>query len=54
MTWEILDILGAIAFGISGAGVASEENYDLLGAYILGFTTAFGGGTIRKDRKSVV
>lgn len=47
MTWEILDILGAIAFGISGAGVASEENYDLLGAYILGFTTAFGGGTIR-------
>lgn len=47
MNWAVLDILGAIAFGISGTLVASEENYDLLGAYILGFTTAFGGGTIR-------
>ncbi|WP_423190147.1 trimeric intracellular cation channel family protein [Alkalibacterium sp. f15] len=47
VTWDVLDILGAIAFGISGTLVASEENYDLLGAYILGFTTAFGGGTIR-------
>ncbi|OJF93530.1 trimeric intracellular cation channel family protein [Alkalibacterium sp. 20] len=47
MTWDVLDIMGAIAFGINGTLVASEENYDLLGAYILGFTTAFGGGVIR-------
>lgn len=47
MTWEILNIIGTIAFAISGAIVAMEENYDILGIYFLGFTTAFGGGTIR-------
>lgn len=47
MNWAILEILGAISYGISGTLVASEENYDLLGAYILGVTTSFGGGAIR-------
>lgn len=47
MTWEILNIIGTIAFAISGAIIAMEEEYDILGVYILGFTTAFGGGTIR-------
>ncbi|WP_079507503.1 trimeric intracellular cation channel family protein [Mesobacillus jeotgali] len=47
MTWEILNIIGTLAFAISGALVAREEDYDLIGVYVLGFTTAFGGGMIR-------
>ncbi|AOH54405.1 hypothetical protein ABE28_008570 [Peribacillus muralis] len=47
MTWDILNIIGTIAFAISGAFIAREEDYDLLGVYVLGFTTAFGGGLVR-------
>ncbi|MBU8907298.1 trimeric intracellular cation channel family protein [Desertibacillus haloalkaliphilus] len=47
MTWEILNIIGTIAFALSGVIVAMEEKYDLMGVYILGFVTAFGGGAIR-------
>jgi uncharacterized membrane protein YeiH len=47
MTWEVLSVIGTIAFAISGAIVAMEEEYDLLGVYILGIVTAFGGGAIR-------
>jgi uncharacterized membrane protein YeiH len=47
MTWEVLSIIGTFAFAISGAIVAMEEEYDILGVYILGIVTAFGGGAIR-------
>ncbi|MDQ0214676.1 putative membrane protein YeiH [Oikeobacillus pervagus] len=47
MTWDILTIIGTIAFAISGAMVAMEEEYDIFGVYILGMITAFGGGAIR-------
>lgn len=47
MSWEILNIVGTIAFALSGVIVAMEEDYDLMGVYILGFVTAFGGGAIR-------
>lgn len=47
MAWEVLGIVGTIAFAISGALVAMEEDYDILGVYILGIVTAFGGGAIR-------
>lgn len=47
MTWEVLSIIGTIAFAISGALVAMEEEYDLFGLYLLGFVTAFGGGAAR-------
>ncbi|MGE8081997.1 trimeric intracellular cation channel family protein [Peribacillus loiseleuriae] len=47
MTWEILTIIGTIAFAISGAIIAMEEEYDILGVYILGVVTAFGGGALR-------
>lgn len=47
MTWDILNIIGTIAFAISGVIVAIEEDYDILGIYFLGFTTAFGGGLVR-------
>lgn len=47
MTWEVLSMIGTIAFAISGAIVAMEEEYDILGVFILGIVTAFGGGAIR-------
>ncbi|MET3696530.1 trimeric intracellular cation channel family protein [Bacillus oleivorans] len=47
MTWDVLNIIGTIAFAISGAIIAMEEDYDLLGICVLGLTTAFGGGMIR-------
>ncbi|MCX8047835.1 MAG: trimeric intracellular cation channel family protein [Anoxybacillus gonensis] len=46
-TWEVLSIIGTVAFAISGAIVAMEEEYDILGVYILGIVTAFGGGAVR-------
>ncbi|MBM7636749.1 trimeric intracellular cation channel family protein [Streptococcus saliviloxodontae] len=45
--WGVLSIIGTIAFAISGALVAIEEDFDILGIFTLGFLTAFGGGTIR-------
>ena len=47
LTWDILNIIGTVAFAISGVLIAIEEDYDLFGMYVLGFTTAFGGGLIR-------
>lgn len=47
LTWDIFTVIGTIAFAISGAIVAMEEDYDIFGVYILGMITAFGGGAIR-------
>lgn len=47
VTWEILNIIGTIAFAASGALVALEEEFDFLGVIVLGLATAFGGGIIR-------
>ncbi|RXT04179.1 trimeric intracellular cation channel family protein [Ammoniphilus sp. CFH 90114] len=47
MIWDVLNIVGTIAFAASGAIVAMEEKYDILGVYILGLVTAFGGGVVR-------
>jgi uncharacterized membrane protein YeiH len=47
MAWKVLSIIGTIAFAISGAIIAMEEEYDILGVYILGIVTAFAGGAIR-------
>ncbi|MGI2327150.1 trimeric intracellular cation channel family protein [Planococcus sp. YIM B11945] len=47
MAWEVFSAIGTIAFAISGALVAMEEEYDIFGVYILGVVTAFGGGAIR-------
>lgn len=43
----ILEIIGTIAFAISGALVGIEKRMDILGVAILGATTAVGGGIIR-------
>lgn len=44
---EILDFIGTLAFAISGIRLASAKHFDLFGAYIVGLTTAIGGGTMR-------
>lgn len=43
----VLDILGTIAFAISGALAAIRKRMDLFGVLIIAFVTAIGGGTIR-------
>lgn len=43
----ILELIGTIAFAISGATVAIQSKMDILGVSILGMTTAVGGGIIR-------
>lgn len=47
MDWDWLNIIGVLAFASSGALVAMEEGYDLLGVLFLGFATSFGGGVLR-------
>lgn len=47
MSWEWFNIIGTVAFVISGAVIAMEEEYDLLGVIVLGMATAFGGGILR-------
>ena len=42
-----LDILGTIAFAISGTLVAIHKKLDPFGIFIIAFVTAAGGGTIR-------
>ncbi|MDX1543847.1 MAG: trimeric intracellular cation channel family protein [Christiangramia sp.] len=45
--FNILDILGTIAFAISGALSAMNRRLDPFGIFIIAFVTAIGGGTIR-------
>lgn len=45
--FSLLDLLGTMAFAISGALVAMNKKLDLFGIFIIGFVTAVGGGTIR-------
>lgn len=43
----IIDILGTIAFSISGVLVALNKRMDPFGIFIIAFVTAVGGGTLR-------
>lgn len=45
--WHIFDILGTIAFAISGVFVAISRRMDLFGIFVLSASTAVGGGIIR-------
>ncbi|QJD97607.1 trimeric intracellular cation channel family protein [Mucilaginibacter robiniae] len=44
---SIIELLGTIAFTISGVFAAMQKRLDLFGVLIMGFVTAIGGGTIR-------
>ena len=43
----ILEVIGTVAFAISGALAAVRKKLDIFGVVMLGFTTALGGGIIR-------
>ncbi|HEY0707907.1 MAG TPA: trimeric intracellular cation channel family protein [Polyangia bacterium] len=43
----VVDLLGTIAFAISGATAATERRLDLFGVYAVAFVTACGGGIVR-------
>ncbi|UOK41238.1 MULTISPECIES: trimeric intracellular cation channel family protein [Flavobacterium] len=45
--FEILDILGTMAFAVSGALTAMNKKMDPFGVFIIAFVTAVGGGTLR-------
>ncbi|WP_420481838.1 trimeric intracellular cation channel family protein [Cohnella zeiphila] len=45
--FHLFSLIGTIAFAVSGAIVAMEEEYDILGVIVLGLVTAFGGGVVR-------
>lgn len=43
----LLDLTGTFVFAISGTLTASDKRLDLMGATVIGFITAIGGGTVR-------
>lgn len=43
----IIEVLGTIAFAISGIRLAAAKRFDWFGAYVVGLVTAIGGGTLR-------
>lgn len=43
----IIEILGTLAFGVSGVRLAAKKHFDWFGAYTIGVITAIGGGTLR-------
>lgn len=43
----IIEVLGTIAFAISGIRLAAAKSFDWFGAYVIGLVTAIGGGTLR-------
>jgi len=47
MFYFVIDILGVIAFAISGVLVAMDKKLDLFGVFIIAFVTGVGGGTLR-------
>ena len=47
MLFDILDILGIIAFAVSGVLTALHKRMDSFGIFIIAFATAVGGGTLR-------
>ena len=50
MPWNLLflfDLIGTIAFAVSGALTGMKKNMDIFGVIILAETTAVGGGIMR-------
>jgi len=47
MLFHLLDIIGTMAFAMSGALTAMHKKLDPFGVFIIAFVTAVGGGTLR-------
>lgn len=45
--FTVTEIVGTVAFAVSGALIAIDRQLDLFGVLFLGVVTALGGGTIR-------
>ncbi|MDE6065931.1 MAG: trimeric intracellular cation channel family protein, partial [Duncaniella sp.] len=43
----IIEVIGTLAFAVSGIRLAARKRFDWFGAYTIGVVTAIGGGTIR-------
>lgn len=43
----VLEIIGVVAFAITGVITALEKKFDIFGALVLGVTTSVGGGIVR-------
>ncbi|MFC4258269.1 trimeric intracellular cation channel family protein [Marinobacter lacisalsi] len=43
----LLEMIGVVAFAISGMIVAQQKNMDPVGVFTIGFVAALGGGTLR-------
>ena len=43
----IIEVVGTVAFAISGIRMAAAKHFDWFGAYVVGLVTAIGGGTVR-------
>ena len=44
---QLIEVIGIIAFALSGIGEARRKRMDLVGVFSVAFITAFGGGTLR-------
>nr|MCU0388397.1 trimeric intracellular cation channel family protein [Chitinophagaceae bacterium] len=44
---SVIDVLGTLAFAISGASMAMQKRLDIFGVLVCSFATAIGGGTLR-------
>ena len=44
---DLLDYIGTFAFAISGIRLSATKKFDVFGAFVVGFVTAVGGGTLR-------
>lgn len=45
--FHLLDLIGTMAFAMSGALTAMHKKLDPFGVFIIAFVTAVGGGTLR-------
>lgn len=54
LTWFIFEILGTVAFAVSGAAVGLAKKMDVFGIAVLSVATAVGGGMIRDVMAGIV
>ncbi len=47
MTWTLFELMGIIAFAVSGALTGIHKRLDVFGVLVLAITTAIGGGIMR-------
>ena len=47
VAFAVLEVIGTLAFAISGGAVAVRSGMDWLGVVVLAVVTAVGGGTLR-------